>query len=294
MLNPNRKIPLPEFNHAITTARADGKVYWLDGTNFQSYAQGVFDDIADRPALVLYPSKPPALEQVPPSQAADSRIGVTLKVGLGRDENSGTGEIALSGRAGLGMTGSSLSHSKQSLDYTLVSWLLDESKLLAWNFEEYSLTSRVVKDLSFPFRFRERNLWFKTSAGPAYLIPIPYNVAPFRFRQADRVSDFLMGAPMRWKREYQLGNIELIGGAKLDCRARTPWMDFSRKLRVTSAGVTVTDEVEVKRYRVPNEELKGPAFRKLQERIRDCFEEAAVVYRLKDEGAHGPAKPRKP
>ena len=43
------------FNHAIVRAEKEGRVFWLDPTNQVSYT-GVFEDIADRPILVLNPS----------------------------------------------------------------------------------------------------------------------------------------------------------------------------------------------------------------------------------------------
>ncbi|MGZ3791591.1 MAG: DUF3857 domain-containing protein, partial [Bdellovibrio sp.] len=41
------------FNHAIVFARLGNKKLWLDPTNFQSYPEGVFEDIAGRKALIL-------------------------------------------------------------------------------------------------------------------------------------------------------------------------------------------------------------------------------------------------
>ena len=51
--------PLPtmtEFNHAIVRAVTSGRTYWVDPTNFSSFAQGIFPDIADKRTLTLDPA----------------------------------------------------------------------------------------------------------------------------------------------------------------------------------------------------------------------------------------------
>src|SRR5262249_19826907 len=55
VLDSYRLPSLYRFNHAIVHLNVGDRVYWLDGTNVASFAQGVPVDIADRPALVLDP-----------------------------------------------------------------------------------------------------------------------------------------------------------------------------------------------------------------------------------------------
>ena len=53
---PLTTLPLMSaFNHAMVRAVVENKVQWIDPTNFQSFAQGRFEDVADRDALVLEP-----------------------------------------------------------------------------------------------------------------------------------------------------------------------------------------------------------------------------------------------
>ncbi len=41
------------FNHAVVHAKEGNKSYWLDPTNTVSFANGIFEDIIDRPALIV-------------------------------------------------------------------------------------------------------------------------------------------------------------------------------------------------------------------------------------------------
>ena len=66
---PLEKHPLPDLNfanHAIVMAEdKDQKVYWIDPTNHNAYAQAVRADIAGRPALVLFNDSRDGAREIP-------------------------------------------------------------------------------------------------------------------------------------------------------------------------------------------------------------------------------------
>lgn len=271
-------IPALHLNHAIVWARKKGRTFWVDPTNTTSFAQGIYEDISARQALVLKPGdirreRTPALD---PSQSA---IKLSFQHRFRKSSHIKTeGKFSLLGRAAQGMTAKGLSYEKSQLDFSLLRWLSNPNKLSDWKFSEYDLRSRVVSDLDASFSYRERWNPVTTSAGKGYLVGrIPY-MDDFQFEREKRVSGIYFRDPKSWKRETSFLGKSVLLRTKGNCKIRSRWLDFQRSFRKRKGRVTLVEELKVKQARVPLTDIQSPAFAHLQEEVANCAQTAVVVF----------------
>lgn len=269
------------FNHAIVHVEADGREFWLDPTNLASFAEGVFEDLIDRPALVLYPDRA-ELKRTPAAAPEGSRVTLRMTKDLrSDDEVRARAELRLEGRQTLEVTGSALSASPQSIKYALVRAASGGDRLISWKVADFDLTSRIARDLDLRLEYREKAYEMRTSAGRGYLVDPPNPVSQFLVNTEGRVSDLLLVAPYLTRKELRLPGITRVGEENLDCRIDSPWLYVSREVRTESDGITVEDRMTLKTQRVRASELRSPDFLALQDRVRKCFGSVALVYRVK-------------
>jgi hypothetical protein len=280
LLNPTSLPTGDAFNHAIVFARDPaGQTYWIDPTNRASFAQGTFEDIIDRPSLVLNP-KTPALAQIPAADPSGAVVTTKLEVDLSRDGMiRNRGSFDLRGRSVLAWTGVGLNRSKEDLSYSIITNMAKESRLKEWNVEDFDLSSRVARDLLFEFKYAEAGTDLRTSAGSGYMLNAPGSIYKFRPKIDDRVSDVYLGQPYTYRREITFDGIARVGTEELGCRIESPWMTASREARDTEHGMVLTDEYVLKRNVLTLEELRTPEFRQLRDTVEHCFDRIALVYR---------------
>jgi transglutaminase-like putative cysteine protease len=278
VLSPTNLPSAGAFNHAIVRARAGGRDYWIDPTNRASFAQGVFEDITDRPSLVLYPAGA-KLERIPAANPADSRFALKLRIDPREDEARFEADLFITGRLATPYAGDGLNRTRESIDYGILRGIAVENRLKSWKFEDYDLTSRVTRDLAFRFKYAETDVDLKTSAGPGFLLHEPSMLRRLQVNLENRVGDLFLSQPYTIQREYLLENVRSPGAAKLGCVIESPWFDARREVsEATGAGVRVVDRYVLKRALIPIEDLRGKEFRELQARLRRCFDNIAVVY----------------
>lgn len=275
---PTRKIAAYYFNHAIVHARKDGKEYWIDPTNEQSFSRGIFQDIAGKPAFVLEPGAF-RLAAIPPGDPATSltQLDVRVKVGK-RGEASSEGSILLSGGSALTMTAQGLSLSKSQLDYSFLSWITDPAPLNSWKFSDYELKSRIVSDIRLTFSFDEVFYPLATTAGEGYQLPENPYLDLFRVRIPDRAGDLVLDRPSRWKRTYRVSGRSFTFRKPVACSGKSPWVDFSRRLTRDARGIIAREEVTLKRARATAAEVASPEFAKLIGTLFSCLQPAVAIY----------------
>jgi hypothetical protein len=280
--SPNRLPTLSEFNHAIVNVRSKNKTYWIDPTNFSSFAQGIFPDISERKALVL-DAQNPVLDFIPSSLPQSSQVVLTKEIFLQEDgQFQVEGSLNLRGVAALAYAGAGLKVSKQTIDYGLIKAMGDENRISHWTVSNYDLTSRIVKDLTFQFHFSEKDLNLKTSAGPAMVLSSGSYIPLLLTKTADRVSDLFLGSPLVVRREIHLAQMARQGMESLDCKIESNWVDASRtvtNLTDNKNGIQVSDRIEIKKALILQSELKTPQFTQLQDQLQKCFNGIAVVYK---------------
>lgn len=285
MEKPTDLPSLYDFNHAMVYAEIDDRKYWIDPTNFVSFSQGVFSDIANRKAWVLKDAGP-FMGQIGLPLMNEERVDYQVDVHF-LDENRtlSDAKLSLGGSAAIPMTGARLKASKQTVDFNLVSFFSDREQLIDWEVKPYDLTSRVVQDLDFQFQFTEKNMERKTSMGPGFdLGGGSRAVSLFMTKVEGRVSDIFFGVPMTWKKKVTLNQVKRIGREELGCSLKSAWMNVARHVSSKNQQVFLVDEVSVLKSHISNEELQSQEFIQFQERLSRCFKTVSVLYRRLKQG----------
>ncbi len=266
------------FNHAIVWAKAESREWWIDPTNFASFAQGIFTDIIDRQALVVA-VKASHLGTIPTGLSMESVRENNSRVTL---ERSGDAKIdatlGFRGRAAAGYTGALMKQSKDHVDHAIITSLVDENRLKWSEIDAYDLGSRVTRDFSIKLRWQEARYSMRTTVGPAFYLGQQEVDHLVRLETHKRVTDLFQGSPDVVVDTDFIDNIRMLGQKAPECTLDSPWISVSRKFTQTPRGLKIVDRREIKKSLITVEELKGEVFGKFQKRLQECFDRVAVVY----------------
>ena len=273
------------FNHAVVRAKTGKKVFWLDPTNRVSSARNLFEDIVDRPALILKKDNA-ELSRTPKLQSKGSEYRIVQNFEVTKtNQIKVTGSLSFKGRSAISFTGAELYQSRKSLNYEFIQLIgTNPSTLNKWEVQGYDLTSRLVKDFSVGISYTlEKNsgpFSLRTQLGPVFHFPrSSSSLNPFDVRVKDRVSGLFLSQPRRMVLISKLKNAEPAGNdVKLNCRLGSPWADFSRTMESLKP-LTVKDIYLFKQPQVSSKELKSKTFRQFQKGIKDCFKNFLMVYK---------------
>lgn len=273
---------ISEFNHAFLRVQEGDKVYWIDPTNFTSFAQGIYPDIAERNALVLDPTKP-ILTRTAAIDPKDSEIQVLKKIALPRtdaDVVHVSGQISMTGVQALPLIGADLRASKESINHGIINAVADESRTVHWKVDDYDLTSRIAHNVNFKFNLTEKHTQMKTTAGKSFLLPSQQLIFTLLSKTHDRISDLRLDIPTRYRYEALLPKASLVGSEFSNCSVDSPWFKGSRKIKDTPEGIRVIDELVVKKDKITNAELKSKEYSDFQNSLYTCFGNTALVYKI--------------
>ena len=276
------------FNHAIVRAEMGNKVFWLDPTNIVSYSRGLFNDIADKPVLILQEPKS-KMDRIPQLHKEGAEINITqnfsiTKKGLTKVK----GDIYFKNRSAVPFTGGSLYKSKESLDYLFIEFSgVDTSILNLWKVSGYDLKSRIVKDFSVQMDYSlekgQGPFGYWTQLGPVFRLPFPGDISVlwnrlFYIKTRDRISGLGLGQPRRLVLTSKLKDIKSVGDLNINCNPKSRWADFSRKVESVKP-LVIKDIYELKSPYITAKELKSSEFLRFQKSIRHCFEQFLIVYK---------------
>ena len=271
------------FNHAIVRAQIKDKIFWLDPTNFSVYSKSLFEDIADRPALVL--DLPVSKKfRTPKLYSSGSELKLIQKFSLTKNKLLKVeGTVSFKGRKAISYTGALLNKSKKRLDYNFISFTgIDLSTLKKWKVGSYNLKSRIVKDFSVKFSYlAEANNSFsgyKSQLGSLFFLSYPYDINVFSIRREDRVSDLFLGQPRKVVFVSELQNIKPLGDLNLKCQIKSKWFEAFRTIE-TKKPLVIKDIYEFKETKVSIKDIKSKAFLNLQNDLKDCFLHFAMIYK---------------
>jgi Domain of Unknown Function with PDB structure (DUF3857)/Transglutaminase-like superfamily len=272
------------FNHAIVYATTKNGSYWIDPTNFASFAPHIYPDIAHRPSLILF-EKNPKIAHIPEIDWQSAKRTIVEQITLKEQGKiQAKGHLTLSGWPALALTGANLRASRATTDLDIVGSLANESRLLDWKVQDYQLKSRVVKPLAFSFEYSAHNTMIKSSAGKAYLLNEYGHVAPILIKTNNRVSDLYLGLPVIAHYELTIGHTQKVGNQFLNCQVQSPWFKGERHIEDTPEGIKVSDTQILLQSMVSNKDLKSKAYQNLQSDIYACFGNLALIYETKDKG----------
>ncbi|EKE01294.1 MAG: hypothetical protein ACD_21C00169G0001 [uncultured bacterium] len=268
------------FNHALLKVTSkQGKVYWIDPTNFQSMANGIFPDIADKNALILDLKQPnyEKIANIAPThpQAIQYRQIEVI------DDNKivETGKITLKNEEAYELTGAALITSEERIKNILFDQLsrtrLEETNKKYLHLPD--LKSRIVKDITFDYCFEQENRVLKTNLGQALKLTYDRLIGFFDVAQ-NHVKDVLLDTPFTLTRQTIIKNITVQNIDSLNKEIKTPWLYVARKCTYNNHDLQIDDTVIVHKNLITNEELKTPEFIKLKDDLEKNFKDVAVVF----------------
>ncbi len=278
-------ITLPEmraFNHVIVKVTAkDGKIYWIDPTNIQSMADGIFPDIANKPVLVL-DSEQPIYEKTPqvnPSHAQFIHNLIIEKIGDNKIIEKGN--VTLKNEEAAPLTAIELYSSKESISNIVFSSLSgtnlsdDNEK----NITLPDLKSRIVKDISIDYSYVQENKLFKTNLGQAFKLSYnKFGLSDYIHIPQDAVTDIYIGNPYSFKRQTIFKNIDVKNAEALNVEIDNKWLSLSRKLSFKDRNLTIDEIIIVKQSLIPNSDLKTPEFLILKQELEQNYRDVSIVF----------------
>ncbi len=257
------------FNHAIVSLVLKERQLWLDPTNFQSYASGIFEDIAERRALVLN-SKKIEFRKIEFPPGAESR-DITHEWNAIDTHQMRSAKITIedTGSFALSITGAELRDSKEQFEKAFVDLYTNPSDLIRFKFEPFELKSRIVKALHFRFQFDAHFHPSQTSLGEALDFSPPQLIRDLmNVDVAKRESDLQLEVPSEMTNIFTLDNLKGQGHGLQNCKVKSPWLDYS--FEVNSGLNEIKRQLIVKKYVIQISEIKSEAFESFQSQVRKC------------------------
>ncbi len=272
-------VPLMGFNHAIATILLGNRRLWVDPTNFQSFADGVFEDIGQRQALIMNPDKLELanVDFTEPEKNVEHWTWILSLKPAQRRQDKVTLELA--GAEAVSATGAELTYSKKRFESETVSNLANMSEIISYKFKPYDLRSRIVKPIRLDVVIDQHYQPLETSMGPAIGIETLKDLAEItRVDPKERESNLLLNMPNIVKFDVALENFNTKGDAITDCSATSPWIDYS--FTVKAKNTIIGRTAVTKKYWITSEEIRSAAFAKFQNDLRKCTRGRYFVYSL--------------
>ncbi len=279
---PDSLPDIAAFNHDfVKVTNKQGKVYWIDPTNFQSMADGTFPDVANKMALII-DLKQPGYERVASINPEHAERIYTRQMEIVNDSKIiVNGNVTLKNELAYPITGAALQTSEANIKDILFNQLsgatLEEKNKK--NLQLPDLKSRIVKAVSFSYTFEQENGILKTNLGQA--INLTYDSLTSFFDTAqDHVSDVLAySAPFTASKQTTIKNIKVQNIESLNKEIKSPWVYVSRKCSLNNNhDLQIDDTVVVYKNLIPNEDIKSPEFIKLKDDLEKNFKDVAVVF----------------
>jgi hypothetical protein len=267
------------FNHAfLKVTGKTGKVYWIDPTNMVSMAQGIFPDIADKMVLIL-DSKAPSYERNGKTDPKHSERIYVRELDIVDDRITSNGYVTYKGEQALDWTGAKLYHSDQTIRDVMF------NKLSRSDLEEHNkidliipdLTSRIVQDVTFKFKYTQDNALIKTNLGKAILIKADW-VDNVTTSVPNQISDLIIGAPTSIYKRTIIKDKKVPQIKNLDYQEDTPWFMVKRTCKHVDNNTEIEDITIFKKSIISSEELQSPEYKKLKQNLIQNFRDSAIVF----------------
>ena len=281
---PRKRHPVPlleDYNHAIVYVRHVERDYWIDPTAQVSFAQGIHEGIAGKEALILEPDNPRLIGI--PLGTPDGSVEETTAEYTVRE--SGNAEVSvkgiLKGWASLFLTGAQLFHSKEEIDYLVLSAAADGKRLMSGEVGKYNLETRSVKDIDIDAKLTLRGVTMHTTAGQAFRIERKFTDF-LKITPDGAVADVFIGFPHKKVEITKLRKIDPVGDLPGKCTVETPWMVASREYSRKDGDIIVYEKTERKVPVIANKDVNSEKFSAFQAEIERCFGEFAIVFKWRN------------
>jgi Domain of Unknown Function with PDB structure (DUF3857)/Transglutaminase-like superfamily len=285
--NPNRPIVIlnslepsvQAFNHAIVYFESDGKKYWIDPTNPNSFGLEIRDDIADRDALILRP-KEVGLNHIPAPDPSTQFVEVQRRINMSDPGKiDGNTEIKFKGRAAIFFTGLTKKRSRQEVDSFVAKMAAMYRPPSQYTVDPYDLSSDVVRDLDFKVKYSEKNFLPKDDES-VFRLPPEIPLFWTKLESKGRVSGLFIGESMTVKKDYVIEGGSLVNPAREKCRIESPWVDASLDNEKTSTGVRIKVDYKIKKGIISQSELASKDYEETTYKLATCLLERSIKYKL--------------
>lgn len=267
------------FNHAfLKVTGKTGKVYWIDPTNIVSMAQGIFPDIADKMVLIL-DSKAPTYEKSGNVDFKRSERIYVRELEIVDGKITSNGYITYKGEQALEWTGSKLYRSDQTIRDAMFNLLsrvnLEEQNKI--NLIIPDLTSRIVRDITFKFKYTQDDALIKTNLGQAIWINGDW-VDDVINSTPNQISDLILGAPTTIYRRTIIKDKKVPQIKNLNYQEDTPWFKVKRTCKHVDNNTEIEDLTIFKKSVISSEELQSPEYKKLKRNLIRNFRDSAIIF----------------
>ena len=268
------------FNHAIAWARKGDQVFWIDATNLQSFAQGVFEDIGGRPALLI-DSKNPRWEKISEGDASRAVSHELRRVHFLKDGTSRIScELELKGCSAVDVTGAGLRDSTDVLRYRFATMLSRESDILSYHVDLDDVNSRITHDHKFKIHVDEKRSASLTTAGQIYRVSPHSEISDLlTIDPKERVSGYFIGHPKTDIRDIILENVALVGTLPTACRIQSPWLSLSRSFSLNGKNIRVQEEVRLQKLSITGVEIRSSDFARFQASLKRCYNLTGLIFK---------------
>lgn len=278
-LAPQKPLPsLGLVNHVIVkVTHKDGKISWIDPTNTVSMADGLFPDIADRPAIIL-DEKTPSYEMIPPIEAAHARFEIENVMDLKSDSLLHTqGTVHIFGEKTLLLAGATLSNSPQAVEEALIRNLSGEATPISKEIKLPDLRSRIASpDISFPYAFEQENAVLFSNEGNGIYLDTAWGDG-FLNASLDQVGTLAMGHPSTLRRKLTLKDVHVNNLENLNFDISTPWVQAKRECRSVANGIEIDEHVTILKSFISADDVKTKAFSDFRNQLKKYCTKVAVI-----------------
>ncbi len=139
----------------------------------------------------------------------------------------------------------------------------------------------MYEKLRLGFWAKQKSEPIRTSLGLARPLPLDQEVADLMdLETKDRESDLFVGQPGITKKTVNRHNISVIGKELAECNITSPWYEAKREIKDNSAGFEVVDTLTSLRPLITSDEIKSARFARLQNELRDCYQNRYITYKI--------------
>lgn len=270
------------FNHAIVKVIGkDGREFWIDPTNYVSMADGLFSDIQDRPALVLYDDKA-KYEHIPAIDPKHSYQELTEDVTINEEGIAHFESVLKSNNESAEQFTGILQYiSKEEFEDTLINLLTHSTDAFNKKCIIPDLTSRIVKNIEFrcSYDIKVESVFFKTNYGLGHkFIDNAYNnLKNIRTNQISNA--FLIDAQETFKHTTIIHNVNVLSPEKLNLSINTKWFKLDRKLSIVNNGkdLQIVAESTSSKIYLMKDEMRTKEFTNLMNTVRSD-DGSAVIF----------------
>ncbi|MBU0745072.1 MAG: DUF3857 domain-containing protein [Gammaproteobacteria bacterium] len=274
---------LDAFNHAmVKVTNKQGKIYWIDPTNFASMAGGIFPDIANKMALILDP-KHPGYEKTPESSPLKASSDLKRTLEISNNKITEIGDLVLKEANTLGLIGASLKVSdetiKNAIFYALADYTsLDEKDKKTMNIPK--LNSRIVKEIALNYSFIRENDILQTNVGPALKLKYAGSIPKIYDISQDNVADTVIhNYPNTEIRQTIIKNARIKNSAFLNKEKKTPWLYVKRACSLNkNHDLQIDEKIILYKNIIPGEDFKKPGFIELKKWLNSNFKDVIIVF----------------